>query len=138
MARPTYEVAPLEAQEQALWFKWTEFVHLAPGNHLLRDHCWAVPNGGSRHPTEAARMKAQGITPGIADITIAIPAGKHHGLFIEMKRRGERASSDQLEHIELRRTMGYQALVAQGFDEARIEAIQYLTQSWRVIDRWVG
>lgn len=138
MARPTYGTAPLEEQEQALWFKWAEFVRLAPGNHLLRDHCWAVPNGGSRHPIEAARMKAQGITPGVADISIAIPSGIHHALFIEMKRRGERATSEQLEHIELRRRMGYQAIVCQGFDEARRETIHYLQQTWRIVDRWVG
>jgi hypothetical protein len=127
---------PLEGAEQALYFQWLEYVRI--GGEPARPHFFAVPNGGSRHRIEAARMKAQGVTPGVADIFGAVPAGDYHGLVIEMKRLGEKATELQLEQLDHRRRMGYRAVVVQGFDEARRITVQYLAHGWVVVDRWVG
>ena len=127
---------PLESAEQALYFRWLEYVHI--DGHCLRPHCYAVPNGGSRHVLEAVRLKAQGVTAGVPDICIDVPAGKAHGLRLEMKRVGARPTPAQVEMLELRRSMGYAAVVAEGFAAARRETVKYLTQSWLVTDRWVG
>lgn len=127
---------PLESAEQALYFRWLEHVRI--DGHELRPHCYAVPNGGSRHVLEAVRLKAQGVTAGVPDICVDVPAGKAHGLRLEMKRVGARPTPAQVEMLELRRSMGYAAVVAEGFDAARRETVKYLTQSWLVTDRWVG
>lgn len=126
--------APLESQEQALYFRWLDYVTI--DGEGLRAHCYAVPNGGARVATEGARLKGQGVTPGVADISIDVPAGSFHGLRIEMKRLGEKCTAEQIEHLALRRRMGYQALACQGFDEARRVTIVYLKQRWLVVDRW--
>jgi hypothetical protein len=44
---------------------------------------WAVPNGGHRSKSEAGRLKAEGVRPGVPDITI-VHEGQYYGL--EVKR----------------------------------------------------
>ena len=130
-------VRPLESQEQALFFRWLESLTL--DREPVRPHCYAVPNGGSRHPAEAANMKAQGVTAGIPDICIDIPAGPYHGLRIELKRRGKpKPTEEQCRQLELRRQMGYHAVVCEGFDEARKATVQYLMKRGIIVDRWIA
>lgn len=87
-----------------------------------------VPNGGARRLTEARRMKAQGVTPGVPDLFFAVPRGRKSGLFIEMKTRsGGKVSVDQAQMIAALRAAGYEAEVAHGADAAR----EILDEYWR-------
>jgi hypothetical protein len=128
--------APFEEHEQTLYFRWLDYVTI--DREALRLHCYAVQNGGFRTLAQAGRFKAQGVTAGVADISIDVPSGAFHGLRIEMKRVGCKPSGEQLIHMELRRRMGYQAICCQGFDEARRATINYLKQGWLVTDRWAN
>ena len=89
---------------------------------------FAVPNGGKRSKAEAARLKAEGVQPGIPDMMLAVPMRGVPGLFIEMKRSdgGGRVSKDQREVIELLREQGYQVNVCHGADEAWTVVTLYL------------
>lgn len=130
----TLSLVPLESQEQALYFQWVEQVRIdgAP----LRPHVYHVPNGGSRRPGERAAFAAQGVTPGVSDINVDVPAGGFHGLRIEMKRVGAKPTEAQVEMIRVRRAMGYQALSAEGFEVARQATVKYLAERFTVTDRW--
>lgn len=78
-----------------------------------------VPNGGSRHPAEAARLKAQGVKAGVPDLCVPVAAGGYHGLFVEMKAvKGGRVSAKQAEWLRLLRRQGYAAWVCKGADAA--------------------
>lgn len=52
---------------------------------------FAIPNGAklAGNPIQRARawkrLEAEGARPGVADLFLAVPAGKYAGLFIEMK-----------------------------------------------------
>ena len=46
---------------------------------------FAVPNGGGRSPVEAAIMKAEGVTAGVADLILLEARGNYGALCIEMK-----------------------------------------------------
>lgn len=59
------------------WFQY-QYPH-------LRRLFFSVPNGGSRPKATASRMKAEGITPGVADLILLLPNYYHHSLNIEMK-----------------------------------------------------
>ena len=51
----------------------------------LRLVCFAVPNGGKRNTKEAAIMKSEGVTAGVADMLLLTPRGKYGALCIEFK-----------------------------------------------------
>lgn len=93
---------------------------------------FAIPNGGARHKAVAGKLKAEGVRPGIPDLCLAVPL-KHQGaagveflaagLFIEMKRRGNKASPEQEAVILFLRQRGYHVVIAWDAGEA-INAIK--------------
>lgn len=56
---------------------------------------FAVPNGGARNSREAAIMKAEGVTAGVADMILLIPRHGYGCLCIEFKTREGRQSDSQ-------------------------------------------
>jgi len=73
-----------EHGHQCAFFQWLALT----GKHEIPDAdlIFSVPNGGERTPSEGAKMRAEGLRPGVPDIEWAVPAGSFHGLFVEMKR----------------------------------------------------
>lgn len=59
------------------WFRY-KYPHLMP---LF----FAVPNGGYRNKSEAARLKAEGENAGVSDLILQVPNEKYSSLNIEMK-----------------------------------------------------
>lgn len=70
------------------WFRYA-YPHLA---HAL----FAVPNGGWRNEATGAKLKAEGVTAGVADLILLHPSGfGHYALLIEMKTEEGRQSMAQ-------------------------------------------
>ena len=46
---------------------------------------FAIPNGGQRHLSVAAKLKAEGVLSGVPDLFLAFPSGEYHGLWLELK-----------------------------------------------------
>lgn len=117
---------PLEHDEQARVVTWARWQPRPGGGHI-GDLLCAIPNGGSRHRIEAARLKAEGVKRGMPDLFLAIPCEGHHGLFIEMKRKkGGRVSDAQNVMIDRLNAEGYQTCVCYGADEAITAIKTYL------------
>jgi hypothetical protein len=86
-----------------------------------------IPNGGSRPIAEASKMVRMGVQSGVPDLCIPVANKYHHGLYIEMKRRGGGTVSDnQQRWIELLIDNGYCAAVCEGWDAAVALIEQYL------------
>lgn len=84
---------------------------------------FAVPNGGSRNAIEAARMKGEGVTAGVADLLLLVSGNGFHGLAIEMKVGRNRQTDKQLAWQGAVEAQGYRYIVCRSFDEFR-QAIQ--------------
>lgn len=52
-----------------------------------------VPNGEYRSPRTGARLKAMGVLPGVADITVVLPGGSV--AFLELKVKGGSLNPNQ-------------------------------------------
>lgn len=104
-----------EDDEQAALFKWAAYF---PELRWLH----AIPNGGNRNAREAARLKAQGVKPGVYDVFLPLPAGDWHGLYIEIKRtkrQGRSNISDSQKCFgNAMQERGYKAIVCYGAAEA--------------------
>ncbi len=91
---------------------------------------FAIPNGGLRTVREGFKFKRCGVKSGIPDLCIPVPTKSHHGLYIELKRRdGGRVSDNQRYWIDYLNSVGYHAVVCNGFDEAKNVISEYFVSS---------
>lgn len=81
---------------------------------------FAIPNGELRHPMVAARLKSEGVTPGIPDLCIIKDDAV---IWVEMKAQGGRLSNVQKEIHQKMRGLKHTVLVCYGFKDA-IEQIK--------------
>jgi len=102
------KTTPTEHIEQVTYINWFKLQY--PKHRLF-----SVPNAGKRSYNLANHAKAEGLSSGVPDLMIP-----HLFLFIEMKRtKGGRVSKEQKEWIEYLNTIGYLAVVCNGFEEAK-------------------
>lgn len=117
---------PTESEEQQLLISW---VRRSLGKYPELNMLYHVTNEGKRSPATGARLKAEGLQPGVPDLCLAVARGEHHGLYIEMKRtKGGRVSPEQARWIEKLSREGYVAVVCRGWEQAREAILRYLAQ----------
>ena len=103
-----------EHQEQKLFVKWFELQY-------PKVKIFAIPNGGNRNVITATMLKAEGVRKGVPDLFIP-----EWLLWIEMKRvKGGKLSPEQSNWIDYLNGCGHLALVANGFDEAKMIVLDY-------------
>lgn len=123
MPRAKAPAAPSEASQQATLFELLALLATRDPRAALAFH---VPNGGARDARTGARLKAQGVKPGVPDIILPCPALGHTGLAVELKRKGgslERAQERWLDALE---GQGWRCVVAWSWQDAAREILTYL------------
>lgn len=108
-----------EADEQKILFEWAAYL-----SEL--ENMYAIPNGGKRNVREAADLKRQGVRSGVPDICLALPKGKYHGLYIELKVGRNKPSENQKEWLGKLSKVGYATAVCYGFEEAQKVILDYI------------
>jgi hypothetical protein len=94
-------------KECVRWFKM---------QHATKLIC-AIPNGGKRGVVEASIMKAEGVLAGMPDLFIAEPSKGYHGMFVEMKTKtGKLTTNQQIVHDHLFLN-DYHVVVCRSIDE---------------------
>lgn len=120
MSKSAGKNIPTEEQEQMKLIEWTELMTAKWPELVLLHH---IPNGGSRHSVEAAKLKRMGVKRGVPDIHLPVARGGFHGLYIEMKRtEGGTLSDDQEWWLKALAKQGYASWMCDGCDKA-IEVI---------------
>lgn len=103
----------LEQVRLVSWFRRT-----FPGVRIL-----AIPNGGARSGIQGAKLKAEGVSPGIPDLFV--PEWR---LWVEMKRaKGGTVSPEQKDWMAYLEGVGYRCIVGRGFEDAR-QQIEQMTK----------
>lgn len=77
---------------------------------------FAVPNGGSRHPAEAANLKRDGVRAGVSDIVVI---WQNKVGFIELKSPTGRTTVYQDSFASYVRSFGHQYVVIRDMDELK-------------------
>lgn len=117
---------PSESAEQRNLFIWADLQKYAHPELQLMYH---VPNEGKRTWKNGARLKSEGLRPGVPDIVLPVAKGRYHGLYIELKRRvksASRVSDAQKWWITELGVQGYFAKVCYGDEDARAVIVCYL------------
>ena len=106
---------PTEHEEQrqvVMWFRQT----------YRPMRIFAIPNGGMRSKATAAKLKVEGVSPGVPDLFV--PELK---LWIEMKRvKGGRLSPEQKDWINYLASVGYVCFICAGAEDAKIQISDYI------------
>ena len=91
---------------------------------------FAVPNGGARSRVEAAIMKAEGVTAGVADLLLLVPRGGWSCLCIEMKTQKGRQTPEQKAWQEAATSKGGALyVVCRSFEEFASYVHNYLCET---------
>jgi hypothetical protein len=97
----------LESTLQAACYKTAN--HLIP---ITRGYLYAVPNGAYlANKTEAMKLIATGLLPGVADMCLDLPNKQYHGLKIELKVKGKKQSDQQKLYQKRVEAVGYKYVV---------------------------
>jgi hypothetical protein len=100
---------------QSMLFLWSKYQSKKfPGILMM----FAIPNGGYRHIATASKLKMEGVKAGVPDIFLPVARGGFHGLFLEVKSKGGRATNDQNTWLQALAINGYKCRMVKGFDEA--------------------
>ena len=113
-----------EAEEQEALFRWAAWAEAQHPELRLLFH---IPNGGKRDKREAARLQAQGVKSGVPDLFLPVPRHGRHGLWIELKIHGGKASMNQCQWIGDLREQGYDVYVCYGWEDAKGVLEAYLS-----------
>lgn len=117
--------ADREHIEQSALFYWAKLREPhTPELALL----FAIPNGGHRHKAVAAKLKAEGVKAGVPDVCLPVPRGQYHGLYIELKAPGGRATDLQRNWLLALGAQGYFTRLCVGWEEAKKTIEDYLRQ----------
>ena len=102
-----------EHKIQCAIVKWFFYAYPALRGGLL----FAVPNGGHRNIQTAARLKAEGVTSGVADLLLLIPKRDYHGLCVEVKTPVGRQSENQKSWQRAVEAQGYKYSIVRSLDD---------------------
>lgn len=109
-----------ERHSQIILFDW------ARANPPIAPFFFHIANEGTGNVIRGRKMKREGVVAGIPDNFLSLPNAHYHGLYIEMKRRGEKARDIQLATHERLRAAGYKVVVCYSAREAADEIKSYL------------
>lgn len=115
-----------ESQTQQACIKW--FQHQYPQYNFL---LFAIPNGtnaggkrikfkGKEIPLAAIKAKKEGLKSGVADLFLSLPHlgfEEKHGLYIEMKKKGEDQDPNQILFQKAVEDKDYQYSICRSVDE---------------------
>ena len=77
---------------------------------------FAIPNGGRRDAVTGAKLKAEGVTAGVADMIILLPIG--NVLFVEVKTAKGRQSPEQKAFQERVESLGFNYVIWRSVEDA--------------------
>jgi hypothetical protein len=90
---------------------------------------FAVPNGGKRDATTAAKLKAEGVVPGVADLILLKSNRQFGALLIEMKTEKGRQRESQKKWQEIVTSDGeYKYVVCHSLEEFKKEIEEYINE----------
>lgn len=121
----------VEHQHQAALVNWAWMVPLPKASDVVEGskiahYLLAIPNGGARIKSEAIRLKAEGVKPGVSDTLLPLRRHGFAGLWLELKAPGKKPTDLQREWLERMALAGYRAEWADSWEKAACIIAEYV------------
>lgn len=91
--------------ESAIQQAFFQYVRIKAQTDDRYNFIYAVPNQRAGM-VAGARMRAEGQKKGVSDIVIAYPTKSYHAGYIELKRKGGKASPEQIDWLKRMASVG--------------------------------
>lgn len=96
----------------------------------LRGRLFAVPNGGRRDAVTGAKLKAEGVVPGVSDLILLKSNRRYGALLIEMKTaKGRQSDNQRWWQSVITENDEYKYVVCHSFDDFMREVTDYINDS---------
>ena len=86
---------------------------------------FAIPNGGARNIVTGRNLKSEGVRRGIPDLFYPVPNARGAGLFIEVKTKTGRTSTEQRHELSTLEAAGYCVAVCRSPEEILRTILKY-------------
>jgi hypothetical protein len=121
----------IEHSHQKALIAWSKYTHLPPASDLehgsrVFDYLLAIPNGGLRGKVTAAKLKAEGVKPGVSDLLLPLRRQGFAGLWLELKAPGNKPTESQGRWLARMTRAGYRAEWADSWDKAAVIIADYV------------
>lgn len=123
MSAPVCTPHQSESVAQICLFRWAAFMR---GRFPELELMYHVPNEGKRSVSAGARMKREGLKPGVPDICLPVPHSGYHGLYVEMKVGSNTPTENQKKWLAALKKQGYATAVCWGWEAASKVILKYL------------
>lgn len=111
-----------EHRIQCSCVRWFNLKH-----RKLKGRLFAVPNGGKRDALTGAKLKAEGVVAGVADLILLVPNRFYGALLVEMKTLTGRQSESQKDWEQIITSEGdYKYVVCHSLDDFIREVDDYI------------
>ena len=120
--KPRRHPAEEEHRIQTACVRWFRLQHPDLAHALF-----AVPNGGRRDKVTAAKLRDEGVLPGVADLILLHGNAFHGALLIEMKTPAGRQSREQRWWQQEVEKEGYRYVICRSLDEFIASVENYLS-----------
>lgn len=112
-----------ESMHQQAFIQWARLAPLiynGKRDGFIKDCLIANANGGARSKIEGARLKKEGVTPGVSDLFFAYPTKTYHGLWIEFKTEEKHSllTENQQQWLANMQRLNYQIAVPRNLQQA--------------------
>lgn len=121
----------IEHEHQKALIAWAHRTRLPAAvdvepNATIGWYLLAIPNGGRRDVREAARLKAEGVKPGVSDLLLPLRRGGHFALWLELKAPGNKPTPLQRAWLRRMELAGYRAEWADDWLKAAAVIAEYV------------
>lgn len=111
-----------EHRIQCSCVRWFNLKH-----RKLKGRLFAVPNGGKRDALTGAKLKAEGVVAGVADLILLVPNRFYGALLVEMKTLTGRQSKSQKDWEQIITSeRDYKYVICHSLDDFIREVDDYL------------
>lgn len=117
-----------EAQHQIAVIKWSQQPDIRTKWPELK-YLHHVPNERQCSPAAGRLLKLEGVRRGVPDLHLPVARRGYHGLYIEMKTEGGKASPEQDWWIEGLNAVGNYAEVCHGWERA-VLVLEWYMGGW--------
>lgn len=123
--KPRKKPSEEEHQIQSAFIDWVRLCEsMVPELGLI----YAIPNGGWRNRVVAAKLKAEGVKPGVPDLHLPVARGPWHSLYLETKAPGKDQRPEQKELAWKLMKAGNLVKVCHSVDDLIRETEEYLAR----------